>query len=542
MNYLSRPIPLFFLICAAVLLTSCSSSDSSSPTPPPQNIFRVTPAESIYNLFSGIDIPQNPGMAENNWSGGHQDSYCSESVGLSGPTTEYVKVLERENPYGFVPIMACNSNNQMIGAAFNYNDGFYRLLVFDENLNILSATPFSEHVENSFGGGYFFLDNDENAIMVGYNKIQAYPTSNVEAKNGTHELTPLWISEDIVKLVTGSSDNNALYGAMPIWDETKPHTYWCLLAGSVSFSGSGKVILNGNAYMALVEIVPDASEPDGCTTILIDSMELAQQWNNNTFAVDEEGAYFVTNGVNAEGICDFGYLHALAFDEETQTIVSRWQYAYENSGLYKIGMANIGSGTTPSVMKDDAGRKFVAIGDNAVPKMHVDVVNHGDGKLFDRVAVFSSMRSADEASFIAVNNYIGAENNFGHVFDPPNSQLTPNEPGLTMIKFDPDSLDLRHETLWEYNQDSIFAMSMLARESGVIFAATGSWDDSISATKGGMYYITAFDSLEGRVFWKIPLGRGFDYCHEYGGIYFNRDGNLFMGTNGYLYSIQAYEE
>jgi hypothetical protein len=193
-------------------------------------------------------------------------------------------------------------------------------------------------------------------------------------------------------------------------------------------------------------------------------------------------------------------------------------------------------------MKDDAGRKFVAIGDNAVPKMHVDVVNHADGTLFDRVAVFSSMRSADEASFIGVNNYIGVENNFGHVFDPQNSQLTPNEPGLTMIKFDPDSLVLRHETLWEYNEDSIFGMSMLARESGVIFAATGSWDDSISATEGGMYYITAFDSLEGRVFWKIPLGRGFDYTHEFGGIYFNRDGNLFMGTNWHLYSIQAYEE
>jgi hypothetical protein len=155
--------------------------------------------------------------------------------------------------------------------------------------------------------------------------------------------------------------------------------------------------------------------------------------------------------------------------------------------------------------------------------------------------VFTSMRSADEASLIGVNNYVVAENNFGHTTVPQTSQLTPNEPGLAMIKFNPDGA-LKHERLWEYNLDSIFGMSMLARESGVIFAYTGSWDDSISSTEGGMYSVTAFDVMSGRAFWKIPLGRGFDYTHEFGGVYFNRNGDLFVGSNWHLFSIQAHEE
>ncbi len=79
------------------------------------------------------------------------------------------------------------------------------------------------------------------------------------------------------------------------------------------------------------------------------------------------------------------------------------------------------------------------------------------------------------------------------------------------------------------------------RESGIIFAHTADWSDDVSATSGPMYYVRAMDSWDGRSIWRIPLGRGFDYCHEYGGIYFNRHGGLYIGTNRYLISIQDYD-
>ena len=72
-------------------------------------------------------------------------------------------------------------------------------------------------------------------------------------------------------------------------------------------------------------------------------------------------------------------------------------------------------------------------------------------------------------------------------------------------------------------------MSMLARESGIIFAYTGDWTDDISATEGGMYYVTAIDSWDGRAIWRLPVGRGFPNAHEY-------------GANRYLFAIKTVDE
>lgn len=89
-----------------------------------------------------------------------------------------------------------------------------------------------------------------------------------------------------------------------------------------------------------------------------------------------------------------------------------------------------------------------------------------------------------------------------------------------------------------------FGMSMLARRSGIIFAPSGDWNVADSSTMGGLYSIVAIDSWDGRIIWRIPIGQGKRYCHDYGGVYFNRTkfgSSLFVGTERYLVSIQEYE-
>ena len=504
-----------------------------------EEIHTAKPAQSLNNLYRGITMPQNPGLAENNWGSPHQDSYCSESVGLDGPLSKKLKVTKQFNPYGFTPCMVCNSNNQMIAVSFSGLERVYRLVVFDKDCHILSATKTSDYVPGTFGGGYFYLNSDENTVVVGDNKIICFPTINVEEKCTVYELTPIWTSPDIVELVTGSSEGNSLYSCLPVWDEDNPNLYWCLIAGSYDFTPPGK--LDSQAYIAVVEVVPDDGQPNGCTTTLLDTMPLPNQWNNNTFAVDEEGAYFVTNALNDEGVCNDGYLYAVAFDPQSGEILSRWKYRYQNSGYFKTGLKNIGSGTTPTLMDDQDGNKLVAITDNANPQMNVVVVDRKDGSLVAEIPVFSNMRGCDEASLIGVNNRVVVENNFGHTTDPFNSQYVANEPGMAMIQVNSADSSNPAEIVWEDNQTCFFAMNMLCRESGIIFAHTGDWRDDISATEGGMYYVGAIDSWDGRAIWRIPLGRGRDYCHEYGGIYFNRLGSLYIGTNQYLISIEDYE-
>lgn len=501
-----------------------------------EEIHHVQAAQSTLNRFAGIEIPRNPWMAPNNFGSPHQDSWCSESVSLDGPTSDNLLLIEQYNPFGYTPNMVCNGNNQMIGLSMQYGTSQFWLVVFDEECTIISGTPAGKRSGNTFGGGYFYLDNNDNTIVVQNNHIVSYPTGDVRpAPDGEiYPLKPNWRSANIIELVTGSPEGNGLYSCLPVWDENRPNLYWCLIAGVYNYQDYPNSTLSAPAWMAVVEIDPN----DGGTT-LVGSMMLENQWNNNTFAVDEYGAYIVTNGLDSEGLCTEGYMWAFALDGND--IVVRWKTPYENAGYLKPGQKNIGSGTTPTLTQAEDGTEYVGITDNADPRLHVVVCNRQDGTIISRTPCFEGMRSADEASLIGVRDTFVAENNFGHYPTWPFFQLVPNGPGMTMIRMRPDGSEPAADVIWNLPDVHFYAMNMLCRESGIIFAHTCDWTADISAIKGGMYYVSAIDSFNGRVIWRIPLGRGVEYCHEYGGIYFNRNGDLFIGTNQYLVCIKNFK-
>ncbi|WP_240043065.1 hypothetical protein [Photorhabdus luminescens] len=499
-------------------------------------LHHVPAAQSALNRFADAEIPQHPWMAPNNFGSPHQDSWCSESVSLNGPVSDNLLLIEQYNPFGYTPNMVCNSQNQMVGVSLDYSASQFWVVVFDENCNIISATPAGTLSGNStFGGGYFYLDNNDNTIVVQDNKVVSYPTADVQPREGEiYPLTPNWQSADIIELVTGSAEGNSLYSSLPVWDENRQSLYWCLIAGDYNYQIYPDSTLSSPAWIAVVQIDPN----DGSTT-LIGAKELEKQWNNNTFAVDENGAYIVTNGIDSKGLCTKGYLWAFGLEGDDITI--RWKTPYKNAGYRKPGQTNIGSGTTPTLTKMEDGTELVGITDNADPRLNVLVCNRSDGSIISETPCFLPMRSADEASLIGVGDTFVVENNFGHYPTWPFSQLVPNGPGMEMIRIDPENTEQPDEKKWSLPDIHFYAMNMLCRGSGIIFAHTCSWSDSISASKGGMYYISAIDSFNGRVIWQIPLGRGTNYCHEYGGIYFNRNGDLYIGTNQYLVAIKNFQ-
>jgi hypothetical protein len=501
-----------------------------------EEVHHVQAAKSTLNRFAGIQIPQNPWIAPNNFGSPHQDSWCSESVSLSGPTGENLQLIEQFNPFGFTPNMVCNSNNQMIGVSMVYATSEFWMVVFDEDCNIISSTPVGKKESNTFGGGYFYLDNNNNTIVVQSNTIASYPTQNVQpsASGQIYALNPNWQSSNIVQLVTGSAQGNSLYSCLPVWDPNRPNLYWCLLAGEYNFQDYPNSTLTAPAYIAVVQIIPGT----GATTLL-SKIKLDNQWNNNTFAVDQLGAYIVTNGLDDAGLCTKGSLWAFGLNNNTVTI--RYQSSYQNAGYLKPGQKNIGSGTTPTLTVGSDGREYVGITDNADPRMNVVIYDRKNGSMISQTPCFEAMRSADEASLIGVGNFFVVENNFGHYPTWPVSQLVPNGPGMMMIQMQPGTTNPPASTIWDLSDVHFYAMNMLCRGSGIIFAHTCDWTDDISAEKGGMYYVSAIDSFNGRVIWRIPLGRGVNYCHEYGGLYFNRTGSLYIGTNQYLCCIKNFE-
>ncbi|RBP48752.1 hypothetical protein [Arenicella xantha] len=501
-----------------------------------EQLFTVLEACSSNNKFAAAEIPQHPFMAPNNFGSPHQDAWCSESVSLAGPTSSKLQLTLQRNPYGYTANMVCNSANQMIGVSFDYVTQTFYVVMFDADCNIISATPAGSRQGSTFGGGYFYLDNHDNTIVVQDNTIISYPTQQQELQQDIYALTPNWVSDNIVELVTNQA--NTLYSALPVWDAGLPNHYWCLISGTYDYDNYPDAILESPAYMAVVEVVAQGS--GSYRTELRGKIELSGQWNNNTFAVDEAGAYIVTNGVPEHGSGNAGQGYLWAFEYQNGAVSALWKTAYQNAGYLKPGQKNIGSGTTPTLTETPDGTRLVAIADNADPQLHVLVCNRDTGEPVAEIPCFEKMRSADEASLIGVGNTFIAENNFAHYPTWPHSQVIPNGTGMSSITVNATGDNAGLETTWDMPNTHFYAMNMLCRASGIIFAHTCDWSSDESDEKGGMYYVSAIDSFNGRTIWRIPLGRGVDYCHEYGGIYFNKNGDLYIGTNKYIAKIGNY--
>ena len=497
---------------------------------------KVMPAVSLNNVYAGLTFPQHPHLADNNWSNGHQDSQCSESVGLTGPTSDTLRMIKQHNPYGFVPIMVCNSNNLMAGISV---EDVYKFVVFDTECCILAVGDLGPLV-GELGTAYFFLDNADKAICIkpSANSLVCFPTRNVSrevAGTSVQTLDPLWTSANIVTLVTGSPDaDNGLYCTLPVWSAVG-NLYWVCLSGKYNFANG---TLTSPAYVAVVSI------NDAGDTELKASMTLDGQWIANSIASDEGGIFLVTNGVKSGGgSSNVGYMHYFGYDLTNQTIMEKWSETptYESCGLLKPGQLNIGSGTTPSLFETEDGTPIVAITDNAYPKMNVLAYKISTGREIAKVPVLPNMRGANDASLIVAKGRIIYENNFGHVYTEPYSQLVSNEPGLGLVRVIPDGATHKGMVKWENNHISVFGMSMLARESGIVFAHVGNWNVPDAESKGAVYYLSAFDAWDGREIWRIPVGQGREHCKDYGGVYFDRSGTkMFMGTQRYLVSVQNY--
>ena len=182
---------------------------------------KVMPAVSLNNVYAGLTFPQHPHLADNNWSNAHQDAQCTESVGLTGPTSDTLRMIKQHNPYGFMPIMVCNSNDLMVGIALEER---YKLVVFDTECRILAVGDLGPFTGIGFGTAYFFLDSTDKAICINpsTNSLECFETnvsrqSHDTANTPVQTLDPLWTSMNIVTLITGSPEDNGLYCALPVW-------------------------------------------------------------------------------------------------------------------------------------------------------------------------------------------------------------------------------------------------------------------------------------------------------------------------------------
>jgi hypothetical protein len=122
----------------------------------------------------------------------------------------------------------------------------------------------------------------------------------------------------------------------------------------------------------------------------------------NSFALGADGVAYVVTGEDLLRIED------VAGNPEVA-----WRFAYDRGERRKPGQTSRASGTTPTVFADG---RFVAITDNAEPRMNVVVVDvsGAEPRPHCAVPVFADGMSAGENALIAMDDALFVENNYGY--------------------------------------------------------------------------------------------------------------------------------
>ena len=230
----------------------------------------------------------------------------------------------------------------------------------------------------------------------------------------------------------------------------------------------------------------------------------------NSFAIDEGGgAYVVTSA------------ELVRLDTEAEAPVVSWRQPYDRGERRKPGQTSRASGTTPTIF---GGGDFVAITDNADPRMNVVVVDarQPTPRIHCAVPVFGDGASATENSLIAMGNSLFVENNYGYSLLSVASGRT-TTPGLARI----DVSDSGCELSW--TSEAVTVPSLVSKgvaANGIVLTYT----KAANALGFDEWWFTGVDAESGDVRWRRLAGTGPLLNNHYAAGYVGPDGNVYVGT------------
>jgi hypothetical protein len=463
---------------------------------------------AIANPFPAKPVPQSPFMAPNGVSSLHLDAYQSDTYTTGGPLGHSLEVTSTFRA-ALCGTVTFDPKGRIIVVCVGRRPIVYLLdpvtLRAMARLPMPATTP--GDTPSTFGaGGYFFLDQLSRAII---------PTRTNDlwrVKVVEHPLGP--------RLVKDHTCEDDLPAAIPTDQailSTFPDAH-----GLLWFTTSG-----GNdpdAEPAMVgTVVPSPTVATSCTVKLtkLPSGEIIRK----SFGVDPDpsrGGVFV---VSDKHLYRFD---ALADGTPSQT----WSAPYDFGTRVKPGQLYQGSGTTPTLM----GTDYVAIGDNADPRMHVVVFKRTAAPLANRQVcaepVFLPIFSDSFNSLIATDTTITVENNYGYDLERTLFGGT-TVPGITRIDLDPGGTGCH--TVWENKTLSVpNVVSQASLANGLEYTYTKQGDLGLTDA----WYFTAVDLRTGELVYKQLAGTGVLFDSHYSSVYLGPDGKTaYVGVLGGLVRI-----
>ena len=423
-------------------------------------------------------VPRHPHMAPNGKSNIHSDGFMTDTNVWAGPLgreTETTSTFQTSD----CASVTFDSKGRIVTICVGIQRP--RLKLFDprtlEELATMDLPPREPNpggniFQDFAGGGYFYLDGQDRAIV---------PTTNRHLYVVSHATGSFVVEQDI-DLNDAVPAPDKIISALPDW--------------------------NGLVWFASTEGVVGTVE---LATGRVASTDLGEE-NQNSFTVGDHGEVYI---VTEKAL----YRMFAAADGTPQT---RWRKEYENTGEQKPGQASAGSGTTPTLM----GR-WVAITDNADP-MNVVAYRRRDGGEICRRPVFAQGASATDNSLIGAGNSIVVENNYGYQGPTSTSNGSRTTPGVERVDIDRDGRGCR--TVWRSEETSPTVVPKLSLRNGLVYVYTqGEAGDSDDP-----WYLTAIDFWTGKTVWKRLTGQGLGFNNNYAPVTIGPDGTAYVGVLGGL--------
>lgn len=446
------------------------------PRPPwvPQMQGDVTAGQPM----GGMPAPQNPALASGEWATIHNDSWMTDSYSralLPDPAASDVTSFFAG---GDCASLLWNDRGQIVAVCVSPTE--VRAYVLDPRTlvpvverRLASRALVVDALTNFSGGGYAVLDAEQRLVT-------PLP-GGVIARFDARDLAPL----DDFNVAEALQPGEGITSVVPAWDGL---LWFVGRLGTVGVldpvTGTARSLLSG----------PGGTEVD----------------IENSFAVVEGGAYVVTG---AE-------LMRLSVSDGSPVV--DWRLAYDRGVRLKPGQTSRASGTTPTIFGDDG--RYVAITDNADPRMHVVVVDTSGSMPVElcRVPVFGEGESATENSLIALGDSLVVESNYGYsVTAVAGGHST--VPGLARIDVGPGGCEVAWEST-DVTIPSLVSKGLLA--DGAVLTYTK--EPSLLGTDA--WWFTAVDAQSGEVRWRRLAGLGPLLNNHYAAGYVGPDGSVYVGT------------
>lgn len=451
--------------------------------------------------IDALPVPENPFMSPGAWSNMHSDTYMSDTYSTPAalgrrPLVASTFLGSAKAPLGLVIGMTFDPTGIIVAGAVRVTalpsgTAYVQLTLIEPGTLKTLATLDLPGQPMVVGGGFrpagtYFYQDQSGDILAGTPERTIWRVSHTASsftKEGVYDLTAVIPQQDEIMALQPD------------------------FSGRLWFTSKGGVV--GTLDLDTGKVLGTYHLPDGERIV-------------NSHATDATGGAFIVSTAA---------MYRFDADPSGAPDVS-WRAEYDQGDRVKPGQVDIGSGTTPTLM----GRKYVAITDNADPRMNVLVLRRAKKVTGPRVTcqvpVFEPWKGSNENSLVATERSIVVENNYGYKDITTTSGGNTTTPGLARIDVGADGVCTE---AWTNNSVSIpTVVTKLSLATGLIYTYTkpqGPGDTD-------RWYFTAISFRTGKVVYSRLAGTGTLYNNHYAPLYLGPDGTVYAGVLGGLVAMR----